>query len=219
MNINNILQNQNQFQVETIDSFAFYEQHKIFETLLRLLANKQIRSTKTGVPLPCILHERTKIALQEIHSWTPQDIEDFEAGIFSEVESGLSGYEVTQSAPMSLYRQLQKEGREDLIFDRQIVPVPNAILNALACTALEKRFTRTALLSCDGFVEVYDDELETSAVRLDVDEHLSRQGFIVPIKEDGLVSHLQVFRHPRDERPFRLRSRSNIVWRLNPWQQ
>jgi hypothetical protein len=184
--------------------------HRVYDALLKHLSNPRIRSTKTGQILPYILHPNTKSALRSECGYSSEDIARVEAGIFADVERGLSGFEAVRDVPPVLYGELKRQGISDLIFNKNIVPIPGAVLNALICEAMQKQFSRYELLACPGFVEISEldgDGNKLTAMRLDIENHLARAGFMMPVVRFGFISALKVFRHPKDERPFYLKSR------------
>lgn len=125
--------------------------HRIFDRLLFYLENKQFRFIKTGQTLPFILHRQTKKALRENLGLSPFEIENAENSIMRDAEN-LAAWEVTRSAPSALYFDLRATGETDLIWAKRAVAVPNFILNALLCEALEKEFCRPDILACEGFI-------------------------------------------------------------------
>lgn len=181
--------------------------HRIFDRLLFHLENKQIRFIKTGQTLPFILHRQTKKALREKYGLSPFEIERAENSILRDAEN-LAAWEVTRSVPSALYFDLRATGETDLIETKRAVCVPNFILNAFLGEALEKEFSRSEILACEGFI------LREGCIRLDIDETLVRRGFMTPQIDasSGLISGLFVFRYPKDPRPFVLRSRSNFYF-------
>jgi hypothetical protein len=115
---------------------------------------------------------------------------------------------VTRDVPKSLYQSLKREGNEEMIWESRIVPCPNFLVNSLVCIELQKRFPLADLLACPGFVmRTFEDG---DLLLLDLDPWLVRQGFLVPVFSNGLIYALKVFRHPRDERPFLLKSRREV---------
>ncbi len=184
--------------------------HRVYDRLLSLLSNPQVRVKKTGAVLPYILHPKTKETLRSEHDYSAADIAQLERQIINDAEY-LSDYEVTVDAPAALYYEYKRTGETDLVFDNRIVPLPNAVLNTLICEELQKEFARKTLLRCDGFVEARAaDErgIVHKSIRLDVSGWIIRNGFMLPIYCGGLITALRIFRHPRDERPFRLKSRT-----------
>ncbi|MEZ5427296.1 MAG: hypothetical protein R2747_13585 [Pyrinomonadaceae bacterium] len=187
----------------------------IYITLLDLLADPRIYSCATGRSLPGVFRHETKGKI-------PNAVQ-IETEIFHQVEFGFfPDWEVRRTIPIELYRRLKKQGRADLTFDGRIVPAPNWILNALVCTELEKRFGRKTLLACEGFVEIHarnpEGSGQISAVRIDIEDHFSKRGFLMPVLRNGMAVGLRVFRHPGDERPFLLRSRRKSVLKEVSWQ-
>lgn len=178
--------------------------HRIFDRLLFHLENMQIRSVKTGITLPYILHPKTKQALLENEGFSMVEIENMENSILRDAER-FSSWEVIRDAPSALFYDLKQTGETDLLIEKRAVCIPNCILNALLCETLEKEFCRADILACDGFI------LREGCMRLDVDETIVRRGFMTPKinARNGLISGLLIFRYPKDKRPFVLRSRSN----------
>ena len=185
--------------------------HRIYDRLLTLLSNPQIRVKETGAILPYVLHPLTKQSLMSEDGFTVQEIAELEAQIINDADENLNAYEVIHDAPAALYHELKKVGDEDLIFDNRMVSLPDPIINALVCEALQKEFARKTLLGCDGFIEYRgadENGVLHKAIRIDVDGWIVRQGFMMPDYRYGLIRALRVFRHPQDERPFRLKSRT-----------
>jgi hypothetical protein len=184
--------------------------HKIYDRLLDLLSNAQIKTEDGGAALPFILHAKTKDALRSEDGLSNWQVAKLETRITKNAEY-LRGFDVTADAPAALYYALQKTDEISLIFENRIAPLPNMILNALVCIELVKEFGRKTLLACDGFIEVRAiDEagIIHKSIRLDIGGWVIRNGFMVPVYRNGLVSALKIFRNHRDERPFRLQSRS-----------
>lgn len=103
-----------------------------------------------------------------------------------------------------VFREYGKRGKANVIFDKRIVTVPDDDLNITVCDQLEREFSRTDLLSCNGFI------LEDSIfLWLDLYCRLSERGFLMPFfnSASGLITALRVFRRLNDEFPFVLRSR------------
>ncbi len=183
--------------------------HRIYDRLLDLLAGLQIRSKKTGAPLPFILHPLTKSALISEHGFTTTEINEQEQEIVRDAEY-FRDYEVERDVPVALHHAFEETDETNSIFDDRIVGLPGLTLNALTCVELQKEFGRKMLLRCDGFVEVRAADgrgFIHRAVRLDVSGSIIRNGFLVPIHRGGLIAELKVFRHPHDRRPFKLKSR------------
>ena len=180
--------------------------HRIYDRLLDLLTNPRIRVKETV--LPSVLHPLTKKALADDHGFTAADIAELEAQITRDADENLLAFEVTRDAPAELFRAL---GESDSIIENRIAPLPNATENALLCETLQKEFSRRTLLACDGFMEQRDRDargIVHKFVRLDLGDWLVRRGFAMPVYRGGLISALKIFRHPGDEKPFRLKSRT-----------
>ncbi|MCA1623165.1 MAG: hypothetical protein LC778_05085 [Acidobacteria bacterium] len=199
---------------QSIKSVDAETRHRIYDRLLMLLSNSQIKAKNTEAVLPYILHPKTKETLRSEHDYSAADIAQLEGQIINDAEY-LSDYEVIVRAPAALYYEYKRTGETDLVFDSRIVPLPNTVLNALICEELQKEFARKTLLRCDGFVEVRAaDErgIVHKSIRLDVSGWIIKNGFMLPIYCGGLITALRIFRHPRDERPFRLKSRPGGVY-------
>lgn len=161
--------------------------HRIYNRLLIYLSNPRIRHIPTGRIFPS-------------QSFIPTNEKQF-------ADITAPEYEAVRDVPKNLYVELKRENKTETLFDRRIFPVvavPSFILNALCCEALEKEFRRSEILSCGGFV------LREGYLRLDLEEWLSRRGFMMPVKDErGLITALRVFRSPKDARPFILKTRSD----------
>ncbi len=183
--------------------------HRIYDRLLTLLVNPQIRVKKTGMILPYVLHPLTKQSLMSEHGFSAQEIADIEGQIVNDAENNLNDYEVLRDVPAALYRALDQNS--DLIFDNRIISLPGPTENALVCEVLQKEFARKTLLNCDGFIEhrgADESGIIYKVIRIDVDGWIIRRGFMMPIYRNGLITGLKIFRHPQDEFPFRLKSRT-----------
>jgi hypothetical protein len=90
---------------------------------------------------------------------------------------------------------------DDELFRLGVCSVPNFKLNALVCEKLANRLGDLSM--CDGFYKI------GNVWRLDIDEKLSRNGLLLPIRsrKKRLIYGLNVFRYPDDERPFWLKTR------------
>ena len=179
------------------DKSDYTRKHRIYNRFLELLSNARIRCIRNGRILPYIFHPSAAIPERAV----------LEAGILDDAEHYLVNYEVVRDVPGRLHDELRRRGENDLIVKNRIVPLPGFILNALVCESLEKEFSRAAVLTCDGFI------LRGNYIRLDIDETFSKSGFLMPVKSDGLITALRLFRYPNDERPFILKSRKD--WRQN----
>lgn len=182
------------------DESNYTTKHRIYSRTLELFSNPRIRHRQSGMILSYVLHPQADIPNRE----------EIEAEIFYFAEHHALDYEVVRDVPRRLYRELQRQGESNLIFENQIVALPNFILNALVCLTLQKEFSRADVLSCGGFVR------RKNLVCLDLDETFLRSGFMMPVKSGGLITALRVFRYPADERPFILKSRSG--WSSEQWQ-
>ena len=193
--------------------------HRIYNSLLSILENKQIRSVKSGEVLPFALHELTIKGLREPHGYSVEDIKNAEDSIFRDVEN-MRDYEIVIDAPIHLFKALENSNATGKLFDLRAVAVPGKVQNALICAKLLKTFSAEDLLIVPGFVSIssFDEAGNRSeSVRLDVDAHLSRRGFMMPVLRNGLIAVLKVFRSPDDERPFILRSRNSNIGGQNKW--
>jgi hypothetical protein len=190
--------------------FDAVKRHEIYSSLLSLLENKRVQSVPSGKVLPFALHEKTKADLREQHGFSVSDIKIVEDSIFRDVEN-MRGYEIVIDAPLHLFKALENLNATDKLFDIRAVAVPDETLNALICGKLLKTFSADQLLTVPGFVLTSSfDEAgnRLESVRLDVDAHLGRRGFMMPVLRNGLITNLKVFRSQDDERPFILRSRN-----------
>jgi hypothetical protein len=191
-------------------SFDATVRHRIYDALLSLLQNKQIRSLKTGAALLYTLHELTIKGLREQHSFSDGDIKNIEDSIFRDVEN-MRDYEIVIDAPFHLFKEFEKIDVTDKFFDTRAVAIPGKIENALICEKLLKTFSAGQLLAVSGFTLISSfDEAgnRRDSLRLDIEAHLCRRGFMMPILRRGLITNLKIFRYPDDERPFILRSRN-----------
>jgi hypothetical protein len=178
------------------DKSNYTRKHRIYNRFLELLSNARIRSIQSGKILPYIFHPSAEMPERA----------GLETEIIDDAENYLSNYEVVRDVPARLHNELRR-GEKDLIVNNRIVPLPGFILNALVCESLGKEFSRADVLACGGFI------LRENYVRLDLDETYSKSGFLMPVKTNGLITALRVFRFPNDERPFILKSRND--WRQN----
>ncbi len=185
--------------------------HQVYKRLLTLLANPQIKVKETGAVLPYVLHSKTKVALLSQSGFSAETIAALEAKIIQNADENFREYEVVRDAPAALYQELARNDETDVILDNEIVPLPGAVLNAIICEELQKEFARKTLLACDGFIKVCgadENGIIHKSIRLDIEDWVTRRGFIMPIYRNGFITGLRIYRHPQDERPFRLRSRS-----------
>lgn len=184
--------------------------HQAYSRLIELLSNPKIKDNETGVTLPFILHAKTKDTLMSEDGFSIRQIAELETRIIKDAEYSCR-FEVARDAPTALYFALQKADETYLVFENQIVPLPNEILNALVCTELQREFGRKVLLACDGFIEISKTDeagIIHKAIRLNDDGWVIQSGFMLPVYRNGLITALKIFRNHRDERPFRLQSRS-----------
>lgn len=193
--------------------------HRIYNSLLSILENKQIRCVKNGEILPFVFHELTVKGLRELHGYSVEDIKNAEDSIFRAVEN-MRDWEIVIDAPFHLFKEFEKLDATDNLFDMRAVAVPGPILNAIICGELLKTFSADQLLMVPGFVLIRSfDEAgnRLESVRLDVDPHLCRRGFMMPVLRNGSITLLKVFRSPDDETPFILRSRNLKIGGQNKW--
>lgn len=178
--------------------------HRIYSRLFHHLSGYYIRNRKTNKVLPFIFPSEHIFKRMDVKT-DGIDLARTEAELMEFAEKDSPIYEVVCSVPQSLYFSLKETNEVDLIFKKSAVAVPNFIFNATVCNALENEFSVAEILSCNGFV------LREDRTRLDISEHLVRRGFITPVinEKTNLINGLRVFRHPKDEKPFILRSRSN----------
>ncbi len=191
-------------------SFDATVRHQIYDALLSLLQNKQVRSVKSGKVLPFALHELTVKNLREQHGFSDGDIKNIEDSIFRDVEN-MYDDKIVIDAPLHLFKELAKLDVTDKLFDIRAVAIPGKIENALLCEELLKTFSANQILAVPGFILIHSfDEAgnRSESVRLDISSHLCRRGFLIPILRNGLITSLKVFRYPDDEKPFVLRSRN-----------
>ena len=167
----------------------------IYSKLLTFLEFRHVRHRRTGTVLPFIFHPKAIIPERE----------KLEREILDFAEFFAQHYEVIRDVPSALFFDLKQSGETDLIFAKRAVPIPNFILNASVCEAIQKEFSRDDILTCEGFI------LREGYIRLDLDEKHARRGFIAPEidTKSGLIIGLRVFRFPNDNRPFLLRTRKN----------
>ena len=193
--------------------------NQVYDSLLTILQNKQIRTVKSGKVLPFALHELTVKGLREQHSFSDGDIKNIEDSIFRDVEN-MRDYEIVIDAPFHLFKEFERLDLTDKLFDIRAVAIPGKILNALICEKLLENFSAGQLLAVPGFVFIRSfDEAgnRIESVRLDIDTHLCRRGFMMPVLRHGLITNLKVFRYPDDETPFILRSRNLNIGGQNKW--
>jgi hypothetical protein len=184
--------------------------HLILFSLLAMLEERELVDAETGEIVP----EGSEAARKLIREagWSKHSI----TGEIVERTSSFAGrprwrmrkrvpksllYQLTTFDPATKQRRFNTEEDETFVFDNMIVEVPNFILNACLCQELRNRFPRVELRACPGFIE------REGCLRLDLDDHLSQRGFMMPVIETGLIQTLRVFRYPQDTRPFILKSR------------
>ncbi len=132
----------------------------------------------------------------------------------------MRGFEIVIDAPFHLFEEFQRLNVTDKLFDIRAVAIPGKIQNALVCEKLLENFSAGQLLAVPGFVLIHSfDEAgnRSESVRLDIDAHICRRGFMMPVLRNGLITNLKVFRYPDDERPFILRSRNSNNGGQNKW--
>ena len=193
--------------------------NRIYDCLLSLLQNKQIRSAKSGKVLPFALHELTVKGLREQHGFSDGDIKSIEDSIFRDAEN-MRDYEIVIAAPFHLFKEFEGLDATDKLFDIRAVAIPDKIQNALICGKLLENFSAGQLLAVPGFVFIrsFDEAGNRSeSVRLDIDAHLCRRGFMMPVLRNGLITNLKIFRYPDDEKPFILRSRNFNIGGQSEW--
>ncbi len=193
--------------------------HRVYDSLLSLLQNKQIRSVKSGKVLPFALHELTVKGLREQHGFSDGDIKNIENSIFRDVEN-MRDYEIVIDAPFHLFKEFERLDVTDKLFDIRAVAIPGKIQNALLCEKLLENFSAGQLLAVPGlvFIRSFDEAGNRSeSVRLDIDAHICRRGFMMPVLRNGLIKNLKVFRYPDDERPFILRYRNLNIGGQSEW--
>lgn len=183
--------------------------HQVLDRIISFLENKQIEFR--GVKLPSVFPAQT-IRQFESMGWNANDIYQSEQSVFRDAEFNRNA-RILQDVPAALHYELKKDGRESLIFDSRAVSIPGNILNALICSELKKIFPIGDLKICGIFKQTRDFDANgklSEIPRIDIDSNLARRGFIVPVMNSGLIYGLRVFRHPHDERPFILRTRSEV---------
>ncbi len=193
--------------------------NRIYDCLLSLLQNKQIRNVKSAKVLPFALHELTVKGLREQHGFSDGDIKSIEDSIFRDVEN-MRDYEIVIAAPFHLFKEFERLNVTDKLFDIRAVAIPDKIQNALMCGKLLENFSAGQLLAVPGlvFIRSFDEAgNQSESVRLDVGEHLCERGFMMPVLRNGLITNLKVFRYPDDERPFILRSRNLNIGGQSEW--
>jgi hypothetical protein len=91
-------------------------------------------------------------------------------------------------------------------FKLGVCPIPNFVLNALACEKLAKHFGDLSVCGC--FIKV------GRSWRLDIDQYLSARGLFLPIRSDHscLIYGLRVFRYPDDQKSFILKIRGGVSY-------
>lgn len=184
--------------------------HPINLTLLRILEDQQIEDAETGQKCNGVLLPLTKYAMRR-GGFNEFEIHEAEHEFIETAAMLPKRWKVTRDAPAALAGILKRQGRLHVLEEKRIVPVPNAILNALACEQLLKMFTLPDLLKVPGFVlrrVVHEDGTATTGLRIDIDPAYARAGFMIPIVNDGLILGFRVFRYPHDHRPFILKSRA-----------
>lgn len=127
-------------------------------------------------------------------------IAELRAERFEPDENNEFSYRVFELPKLNYSRNFDELDETDL--DRRgVCPIPNLTLNALICEKLAKRFGDLSVCGC--FYKIDD------AWRLDVSEHLSRNGLFEAMRShwNGLIYGLKVFRYADDRRPFMLKTR------------
>lgn len=173
--------------------------HLVYDQLISLLENRTLENVPAGLRLPNVIHPTVRDAFRR-DGMTELEIEQTISTTVDAVKDHPNWCEI-RDVPAALYNQFDRNGRADEIFRHRIVAVPNLIMNALICEKLLSLFQPAHLLSAPGFIILDGD------IRIDIDARLARQGFFVPVIREGLIKRLLVFRRPKDERPFILRSR------------
>lgn len=188
--------------------------HNVYDRLLEALLDRRIVDALTGEVYE-YLHPRTK-ALMVREGLTPLQVAQIESSGIDLLEFD-TGYEVRRALPRNFYSILNREGRSGGLFDKRVAPIPSRLLNAIVCSHLLRNyFSQSELLSVPGFVlkryePEFDGEEAVYSARLDIEPYWARQGCIVPVTRGPLIQALQVFRYPKDSRPFILRSRGGEV--------
>lgn len=186
------------------------KKHKIFDYLLSLVENKQLKFN--GEKMSFILHPMTVEALAA-EGWTQKDFHELEQSILTDADD-LRNAVVLRDTPRNLYSEMEKQNLQHLIFENRIVAVLSETSNALICAALLKWFSESDLKLCDIFIKIRNFDIDgeiRESLRIDLEKYLEQRGFLIPIMQNGLIDGLNVFRHPNDERPFRLRARFDLV--------
>ena len=90
-----------------------------------------------------------------------------------------------------------------------IVSVPSDVTNLIAACACRDRFGDQKLQQVPGFYK------SGKCWWLDIDDRFARRGLIVPLRRRcgliNVIAELQIFRHVRDQHPFRLRTRAERI--------
>lgn len=174
----------------------------VYETLLHHLKGRTVNGHAA-------LHPLARRAEREMLGKTEIEIDQMEISLLNHAEQFPQRWTVSQYVPRALYFELKRQGRENTVFEKEIVPIPTGVENALICERMIETFSRQTLLSIPGFVErvVEDEDFRVRVVRIDLDEWMARRGFLIPIRKGGSITSFRVFRRPSDARPFTLRSR------------
>jgi hypothetical protein len=193
-----------------IDVEAKQKKHQILDCLFAMLENKKV--VIRGQILPSVLSPLTVNGFLE-SGWTDQEIYEIEKCVINDI-GNRNWAEILQDIPRNLANNLRKVDLDHLIFEQRVVAVPNNITNSIICDQLATRYSEDELESCGCFVSVIDsehDDPDCKFWRLDVGDHLIRNGFLMPKIEDGFIAGIWAFRHPNDQKPFLLRARAPFI--------
>lgn len=188
----------------------------IYKQIIEMLADKRLYEIETGKFKNSILDTRARNVLVSEDSLSLDEIAQLEKLIQSDATHNSIRYEERRNIPCELYTILKKQGNTDLIFDKDFLPLPTFIENALICQELQNKFCRKDLLACPGFLETISTDEQGiihRSIRLNIHESIVRRGFLLPLFRNKLIWALKVYRSVLDERPFLLNSRVNYYKR------
>ncbi len=183
----------------------------VYDRLLSFLEDRRLFDVRTGAEFSGLsIEARQRIAAElgiPLHEFARQD-----AATIRLLDEGHPRWIGQRWVPSVLYNVLKKNGQEDLIWRHRIVAVPGWLFNALICEELVRMFGRAEVLRAPGFFDraEYDEHggYIGRSVRIDLEPHLAKQGFMRPVFNNRILTGFMVYRRPSDDRPFRLRTRT-----------
>jgi hypothetical protein len=185
--------------------------HIVYDRALEVLADRRLICPINGLELSPLLPQVKRLLLS--NGDTLLQIAQAESSIL-DVASIHPKWIVDQAAPSALYMEWRRYGREEQIIDNRISPVPDHRQNIEACLSLLELFTASELLSVPGFVrkQTVIDHVGQQVVMIDLSSAWAYEGFVMPVRRDGQISALKVFRDPHDTKPFLLKSKGDRIY-------